>query len=103
MNLERTQWVQELRSKPNTQIIDVRTLKEYSSGHIPNATLIDIKQTESFLKEIQKLDKSKNYFVYCKAGIRGAKACHLMKKLENLNCYNLTGGLEKWNGSIDNP
>lgn len=100
MNLKQSLWVKQLQSKPNTQIIDVRTLKEYQSGRIPNATLIDIKQKETFLREIQKLDKSKHYFVYCKAGIRGAKACGLMKKLKNLRCYNLMGGLEKWNGPL---
>ncbi len=102
MNLEQTKWVQELKSKPNNQVIDVRTIEEYNHGHIPNATLIDIKQAESFLNKIHKLDKTKNYFVYCKAGIRGAKACDLMNKL-NLNCYNLMGGIEKWEGSLYYP
>lgn len=103
MNLKQSNWVKELKSKPNAQIIDVRTQKEYESGHIPNAKLIDIKQAKAFLKEIRKLDKSKNYFVYCKMGIRGAKACELMFRLENLSCYHLIGGLEKWNGPVVYP
>jgi rhodanese-related sulfurtransferase len=77
---------------PNAMLIDVRTKEEFDSGHIENAVNIDF-QDPSFISEIQKLDKDRQYFVYCRSGNRSAQAVSLMKKQGIKNISELEGGI----------
>ena len=45
-----------------------------------------------------EVDKSKSYFLYCKAGSRSSQACSLMNQLGFDKTYNLLGGFMNWNG-----
>ena len=83
------------RDDPNFVILDVRTPKEYDEGHIENAYLLNVK-SDSFEDELEKMDKDKKYFVYCKAGIRGCKAADLMEKHGYKEIHNIIGGIDKW-------
>ena len=47
---------------------------------------------------IQKLDKNKNYYVYCHSGVRSVQACQIMKSFGFENLYNLLGGISEWTG-----
>ena len=49
---------------------------------------------------IEALDKTKNYYVYCKAGARSAQACSIMNQLGIANTYNLVGGFSQWQGEV---
>ena len=79
-------------------IVDVRTKEEYEESHIPNSTLIDIKDPKSFIEEIENLDKDLNYYVYCHSGVRSVQACQIMKSFGFENLYNLLGGISEWTG-----
>ena len=81
--------------KNGAVVLDVRTLDEVEElGIIPEALNIDIFKGQGFIDEIQKLDTSKNYFVYCKAGGRSAQACAIMNQLGFEKTYNLLGGFQ---------
>jgi len=87
--------MQELTSYEDVQLVDVRTAEEYKDGFIANAQNIDY-NSNTFDKEIEKLDKSKPVIVYCQKGGRSAKCS---KKLEDkgfVKVYDLEGGLAKW-------
>src|SRR5688500_14395236 len=56
------------------QLLDVRTLSEYNSGHLKNALLADWTDSEIFQKRIQSLDKNKPVLVYCLSGGRSSAA-----------------------------
>jgi len=75
--------------------LDVRTREEYEDGHIKDSLHIDIHQP-SFAEEIETLDKSKTYIVYCGGGGRASKALEIMKQRGFANAYNLKGGMRKW-------
>ncbi|MFC2148231.1 rhodanese-like domain-containing protein, partial [Bacteroidota bacterium] len=47
-----------------------------------------------------KLDKSKNYYVYCRSGQRSRQACAIMNSIGIPNAYNLMGGILEWKGDI---
>ena len=81
-------------------IVDVRTKEEYEESHIPNSTLIDIKDPKSFIEEIENLDKDLNYYVYCHSGVRSVQACQIMKTFGINNVYNLLGGISEWDGEL---
>jgi phage shock protein E len=59
-------------------ILDVRTPKEYERSHVKGAINVDIK-SDGFENEIEKLDHSADYVVYCKSGKRSTKAAEQMK------------------------
>jgi rhodanese-related sulfurtransferase len=77
---------------PHAVCIDVRTKGEFLTGHIEGAMCIDI-QDPSFLSEIQKLDTSKTYFVYCRSGNRSGHAVVIMKSIGFEHLYDLDGGI----------
>ncbi|RVT74008.1 rhodanese-like domain-containing protein [Flavobacterium sufflavum] len=103
MNLTQEDWIAQLEADENAVILDVRTEDECDEGIIPNAINIDIHKGQGFISEIEKLDKSKNYYVYCRSGARSAKACEIMNELGIENAYNLLGGMLDWDGEVVAP
>ena len=76
-------------------ILDVRTPLEYSSGHLNGSINLDFK-SPSFSDQIARLDQNKAYLLYCRTGIRSARALLLMRSLGFTKLYNLTKGIEQW-------
>lgn len=89
-------FAKEIKTTPKPQILDVRTPEEFAGGHIDNATNIDW-QGENFVKSIEKLDKNKPVYVYCRSGKRSLKASEKLEELGFKKIYNLDGGYLKWN------
>lgn len=80
----------------NTVLLDVRTPEEYSGGHIPNAVNINFNAPD-FSAQIEKLDKSKTYLVYCRSGARSGRAATSMSEMGFQTIYTLKGGILGWN------
>ncbi|MBC9796508.1 rhodanese-like domain-containing protein [Sinomicrobium weinanense] len=97
-DLIQEEWAEQLESDNNAVILDVRTEEEYEEGYIPNAINIDIRQGQGFIDELEKLDKSKTYYVYCRSGARSAQACNIMNQLGFEEAHNLLGGIMEWEG-----
>ncbi|WP_345004291.1 rhodanese-like domain-containing protein [Snuella lapsa] len=98
--LTQEEWLSQLENDANAVIIDVRTDDEVAEGIIPNAIHIDIYKGQAFIDEIDALDKSKNYYVYCRSGNRSGQACSIMEELGFENAYNLLGGILEWEGDL---
>ncbi len=79
----------------NVVIVDVRTPEEFDDGRIDNAINIDVK-SDDFTDSISSLDKSKVYFLYCKAGARSSRARDAMKKAGFPYIFELEGGMDAW-------
>lgn len=99
-DLSQEEWAEQLAKDDNAFILDVRTPEEVEDGHIPNSKNIDIYRGQEFIKEIERLDKSKNYYVYCRSGNRSGQACAIMNTLGFENAYNLEGGFNDWEGEV---
>lgn len=84
-----------LNTTANAQLLDVRTVGEYSEGHLDKAKNIDW-NGNSFESEAQKLDKSKPVFVYCLVGGRSKKAADKLTAMGFTTVYNMEGGYMKW-------
>lgn len=100
MDLTQQEWAEQLKNDDNSYVLDVRTTQEVEEGYIPNSTNIDIYLGQGFLDEIQKLDASKNYYVYCRSGNRSGQACAIMNSIGIENTYNLEGGFMNWKGEV---
>ncbi|HLF52688.1 rhodanese-like domain-containing protein [Flavobacterium sp.] len=103
MNLRQEDWVAQLEQDENAVILDVRTEDECNEGIIPKAINIDIYKGQGFIYRIDELDKSKNYYVYCRSGGRSEQACNLMNQMGFENTYNLVGGMMQWQGEVVLP
>ena len=99
-DLTQEEWAEQLANDDNAVILDVRTDEEVADGIIPKAIHIDIYKGQGFIDEIEELDKSKNYYVYCRSGNRSGKACQIMEQLGFENAYNLEGGMMEWTGDV---
>lgn len=87
-----------LKNKKNI-LLDVRTPEEFAEGHVPGAINIDVKNS-SFEKEIQKLDPKKNYYIYCKSGVRAKLATERMQEKGFKNAKNFKDGMSTYQGTI---
>lgn len=76
-------------------VLDVRTPGEFAAGHIQNAINIDVEASD-FDANIAKLDKSKEYAVYCHSGRRSGIATQKMVKSGFTKVSNLEGGIQSW-------
>ena len=100
MDLSQKDWTKQLEEDNNSVVLDVRTQEEVNEGIIPEAIHVDIYKGQGFIYEIEKLDKSKNYYVYCRSGGRSAQACSIMNQLGFKNAYNLVCGFNEWQGDV---
>jgi len=79
----------------DVQFIDIRTIEEFENARIPDAKLVDWK-SKDFKTRIVEFDKDKPTYIYCRTGLRAARAQRAMKKLGFKEVYNLTGGIKAW-------
>ena len=95
-DLTQEEWRSRLDKDDNAVIIDVRTEEEIEAGFIPGAIHLDFYKPQEFLEELDKLDKSKHYYLYCRSGNRSALATDALLQLGYKNVYSLTGGFNSW-------
>lgn len=77
------------------ELLDVRTVREFQSGHIDGAKNI-VFSMFGFESVLKGLNKNKTYYIYCRSGSRSGRAMKVMKKVGFKNVYNLNGGLMTW-------
>ena len=90
--MEQVQW-NELEGKI---LLDVRTNEENELFNIPNSLHIPLHELRD---RIDKLDKNKEYVVYCKIGLRGYNAQRLLKNM-GYKVLNLNGGTTIYNAAM---
>ena len=79
-------------------ILDVRTVQEYESGHIPGAICIP-NETISDAEIPQLPDKDQLILVYCRSGNRSKQAAAKLARLGYKNIVEF-GGIGAWPGEI---
>ena len=99
-DLSQDDWTKQLEEDNNSVVLDVRTQGEVDEGIIPNSIHIDIYEGQGFIYKLEELDKTKNYYVYCRSGNRSGQACSIMNQLGFENAYNLIGGFNDWHGEV---
>ena len=76
-------------------ILDVRTDKEYASGHVPGAINIPVDQLPGRLAELRRHDNAE-IVVYCESGRRAGKAADILIGDGFLNIRHLQGDMRQW-------
>jgi len=92
------EWLaQEIEENEALLVLDVRTEREYNSGHIPGAKLLPYDQIGEVLPGE---DKKQPIVVYCRSGNRSAIAKASLERLGYTNVVDF-GGLYRWKGPIE--
>ena len=75
-------------------LVDVRTVDEYAEGHIEGAVLIPVDEILE-RAEAELPDKDAVIFVYCRSGVRSARAADGLAGLGYSQVYDM-GGILNW-------
>ena len=96
-NFENTdvQGFSELVADSNVVVLDVRTVAEFTEGHIEGAILIDQGQSDFVEKAKATLPIEKKIAIYCRSGRRSANAAGKLADI-GYKCVNLKGGIISW-------
>lgn len=73
-------------------VLDLRSHENFTTINFNNTIHLDYND-ESFDNELEKLDRNKIYFVFCKRGMKSNIAVELMEDLGFREVYGLAGGL----------
>lgn len=84
-----------LIADPNVQRLDVRTMAEYSEGHIPGSIDINVLNGKFVEMADSTLSKDKPIALYCRSGKRSRKAAAILSG-KGYAVYNLDKGFLSW-------
>jgi rhodanese-related sulfurtransferase len=84
---------QDLLSRGEVEIIDVREAKEWTDGHLPGARLVPLEQLRASPKALLSRD---GVLFVCAAGMRSQTAARIAAGLGFTKVYNLSGGTRAW-------
>jgi rhodanese-related sulfurtransferase len=80
---------------PDVVVLDIRTPREFKTGHIRGAQLLDYYSSD-FVEKLKRLDREKTYLVYCRSGSRSGKSLKIFKRLGFQRVYHLETGIVGW-------
>jgi rhodanese-related sulfurtransferase len=84
-----------LINKEEAIVLDIRSPKEYSAGHIMNAINIPLGDIEKRQDELEK-HKGKPVIVVCKLGQVSSSATRKLSTTGFANVVRLSGGITEW-------
>ncbi|MHB8125676.1 MAG: rhodanese-like domain-containing protein [Desulfitobacteriaceae bacterium] len=84
-----------INEKKELIILDVRTKKEYESGHIPRARLFPVQVLSARIRELEE-HKMNPILVYCASGGRSPQAVKLLLDNNFTEIYHLNRGISSW-------
>ena len=88
--------IEENKDNSNFIILDVRTSDEFKEAHIRGAVLLDY-YSVTFKEDLDKLNRNNLYLIYCRTGVRSRNTLEMMNTMGFNNCFNLLGGIVRWN------
>ena len=93
-----TELDERLRGGADLDLVDVREPHEWDIGRIDGARLAPL---SSFADALQTFDSARDVVVYCKSGVRSAKAVRQLQGAGFRRVWNLEGGILRWSDEID--
>jgi len=89
----------EMIEKKDVIILDVRTEKEYKTGHLKNSINIPLEKVPSEISKVTD-NKEKTIIIYCRSGSRAIIAAEELVNLKYENVYTF-GGIDSWEYNIE--
>jgi rhodanese-related sulfurtransferase len=92
---EASQLIQTHQGRTDFVIVDVRTPAEFVASHLAGAINVDFRSPD-FQTKLARLDRSRNYLVYCRVGHRSGNALPIFKRLGFVSVFDMQGGITEW-------
>lgn len=89
--------VKDWHNNTNAVLLDVRTVDEYSQGHIEGSMNIPLQNIYSVKNNIPDLDKP--IYVHCLSGGRSAQATSVLKSMGYTKVTDI-GGINSYRGKV---
>jgi adenylyltransferase/sulfurtransferase len=93
-----TQLKARLDAGVNLTLLDVREPNEWEIGHIAGARLIPVNTVTARAGELSTADE---IVLYCRSGVRSARALQALRELGFRKLWNLRGGILAWASDVD--
>lgn len=77
-------------------VVDVRTPEEIADGKVSSTALELDFYAPDFVDQLQALDRTTPYLVYCRSSNRSSQVLSQMKALGFVEVYELAGGINAW-------
>ena len=91
-NLDWEAFINGYTSDTSATCLDVRREDEFKSGHFKNAIHLDY-LSPTLADDLEALDKSKTYYIYCRTGRRSVRVAVLLRNM-GFKVFNLADGLK---------
>ena len=79
-------------------LLDVREPAEWKIARLEGAKLIPV---NSMVARANELSTADEIVLYCKSGVRSARALHALRELGFRKLWNLQGGITAWANEVD--
>ncbi len=80
---------------PDLLVLDVRTIEEFNTNHLYNATLIPLVELAGRLGELVAYNDTE-IIVYCRSGSRSLEASNTLVANNFSKIFNMLGGINAW-------
>ena len=101
-NIDNDQLREFLQNEDDYQFIDVRTTSEFYEERIPGFNInIDYYKLEDDYSLLEGLDKNIPVVIMCNSGNRSVSASIIFHKEGFTTIYNLTEGIQGWDGETE--
>jgi molybdopterin/thiamine biosynthesis adenylyltransferase/rhodanese-related sulfurtransferase len=87
-----------LRRREPLDLVDVREPHEWDICRIDGARLAPLSSLEEALRT---LDSARDVVLYCRSGVRSAKALRQLQAAGFRRVWNLAGGIRRWSDDVD--
>lgn len=84
-----------LAGRDDVLLLDIRTPREFRTGHIRGATNIDFYKRD-FPDRLAEIDRAQPILIYCRTGRRTTKALDRFRRLGFAEIIHLDGGITAW-------
>jgi len=95
------QAIEIMATNEDTIILDVRTLDEFNTGHIPDAVSLPLDEIEAAAPHMMP-DLGQTILIYCRSGVRSADAAVILVDMGYRNVFDF-GGIIDWTGEVVTP
>lgn len=92
------QGVMDCKADLGAVLLDVRTLQEYSEGHIPGSVNVPLQSIDEIISVVE--NKETPLFVYCRSGARSRQATAILQQMGYVNARNI-GGIISYKGEVE--
>ncbi|MBL6989077.1 MAG: rhodanese-like domain-containing protein [Bacteriovoracaceae bacterium] len=80
-------------------LIDVRTMPEFSKGHLDSAILVPLSEIKEQISDLFHKYKDREVALICRSGSRSSIAAVSLKRAGFKKVYNVKGGMIAWSMS----